>query len=63
MKISTNILEEIKNKRDKNFLVFIDPFDLYNKANLSEGALELFTKLYVKYMSTVEDLNELKNLI
>ena len=50
MKIPLQILEKIKNKRDKNFKTSIDKKDIFNENNLREQSVDLLCWLNYSYL-------------
>ena len=60
MKIPIEILENIKNNRDKKYISKIEPNDLFNKNNISEKAIEIIAWIYVNYWAEMQEKEELK---
>ena len=62
MKIPIEILEEITDNRNKEYVTQIDPYDIFNLENLNEESIKLLSWLDVNYMISQNKLNELKKI-
>lgn len=61
MSIPIEILQIIKNKRNKNFVTRIDKNDLFNEKNISSEAMDFLCWLYFNYLIEEKEQNKLIN--
>lgn len=62
MKIPIEILETIKNRRDKNYITNIDASDIFNKNNVSEKTIQYLAWLDVNYWESEQEKLRLKRI-
>ncbi len=62
MKVPIDILENIKNNRDMNYISKIDKEDIFNKNNVSKKTISMLAYLNLKYWVDDERKKELVNL-
>lgn len=60
MKIPIEILENIKERRNKEYISKINPDDLFNKNNINEKTLEILACLDVNYWMKEEKRKDIK---
>ena len=60
MKIPIDLLEDIKNSRNKDYESKIDIFDLYNRDNLLPETLEVMAALGVMYLLPKEESEKIQ---
>ena len=61
MSIPIELLQTIKNKRNKKFVTRIDRNDLFNEKNISIEAMDFLCWLYFNYLIEKKEQNKLLN--
>lgn len=59
IRIPVNILEFIKQERNKNYKTRIDKYDLFNPDNIDQRSINLLTWLMISYMGNEKEKAEL----